>query len=371
MKIITNKINIEPESEYNLDSVLFFDIETTGLSKENSQVYLIGCAYRNSREKVPDARSNSPDTGCQEEGEQSAWVIRQYLAESAMDERYVVEDFLKFAEGFKTLIHFNGERFDVPYIDYKAGLYDIDFKLSDMDNIDIYKNVKPLRTFLGMESMSQKAIEQFLGIARDDEMGGGELIPYFYEYEKTADVHLERLLLLHNFDDIQGMLKITVFSNYLGVLDGAFIIDDFRPADNNMTFDIRLEKNLPVPFEKAVPGLLFAGNDDFAQLVVNIYEGEAEYQIEDYKNYYYLTMENKVIHKDVAQFVDREYRRKAKKSECFVKKDSRFLPQHKNYFEPVFMKDNDRICTYFEIEELRSADPLRIKAYVLDLIRHM
>ena len=77
MKIITKTVTEIPD--YNIESiapkgdVLLFDIETTGLKKETTQVYLIGCSYY----------------------ENDCWVIRQFLAESALDEAEVIESFLK------------------------------------------------------------------------------------------------------------------------------------------------------------------------------------------------------------------------------------------------------------------------------------
>ena len=49
--------------------------------------------------------------------------------------------------------------------------------------------------------MSQKSLERFLKIERDDLYGGGALIPVFYEFERSADKEAEDLLLLlcHQF----------------------------------------------------------------------------------------------------------------------------------------------------------------------------
>ena len=49
MKIVTKNTDFFPE--YDLEriapkeEILFLDIETTGLEKESTQVYLIGCAF--------------------------------------------------------------------------------------------------------------------------------------------------------------------------------------------------------------------------------------------------------------------------------------------------------------------------------------
>ena len=155
MKIITDTTELKPAFDLSriapVEDILFFDIETTGLRKESTQVYLIGCAFFHD----------------------GSWKIRQYLAESALDEREVMESFADFASSYKVLIHFNGDGFDIPYLAYKAEFYDLDLDFSTFQSIDIYKLAKPLKKLLGLESMSQKSIERFLQINRDDLYGGG------------------------------------------------------------------------------------------------------------------------------------------------------------------------------------------------------
>ena len=48
--------------------------------------------------------------------------------------------------------------------------------------MDIYKKIRPYRKLLGLESMKQKAIEQFLGISREDKYTGGQLIEVYRDY---------------------------------------------------------------------------------------------------------------------------------------------------------------------------------------------
>ena len=349
MKIIQTTIDTIPESEFNSDSVLFFDIETTGLSKENSQVYLIGCAYKNDE----------------------AWELKQYFAQSALDEREVLEEFLDFAQNFKTLVHFNGDRFDVPYIDFKSEFYGFDFKLSEMENFDIYKASKPLRKFLGLESMSQKAVERFLKIGRDDEMNGGELISYYFEYEKTKSKELEKFLLLHNFDDVKGMLNVLKITNYLGILDGDFKYEKFEENLNYVTFSLRLNKELPVPIELEKDGILIAGGDSYLEVCVPIIRGIASYELKDYENYYYLPLEDKVIHKDVAQFVDKKFKKKATKKNCCIKKEGNFILEYAEVFSPKFYIGNDKKKSYFELENLFKAENKQIEKYIKNLISNL
>ena len=93
------KINIDKgffSQETHLEDVLFFDIETTGLSPGNSRVFLIGIIKKDRDDPFP--------------------VLLQFLAEdnTENEEIALLKAFSAFAQKKKYLVHFNGISFDVP-----------------------------------------------------------------------------------------------------------------------------------------------------------------------------------------------------------------------------------------------------------------
>lgn len=352
MKIITDITDLSPAYDLSriapVEDILFFDIETTGLRKESTQVYLIGCAFFHD----------------------GSWKIRQYLAESALDEREVMENFAEFAAPYKVLVHFNGDGFDIPYLAYKAEYYELNLDFTAFRSIDIYKIAKPLKKLLSLDSMSQKSLERFLKIERDDLYGGGALIPVFYEFERSADKEAEDLLLLHNYDDVRNMIKLLSILNYTGIIDGAFSFADFKLIDRTAVFDYQLEMPVPVSFEKQLDQgrILIAADGDLLQLNIKVYEGEAKLPLSDVENYYYLPEEDRVIHKDVAQFVDKSHRKKATKKNCFLKKEGQFLPQKHTLFTPAFCIDGEKRKTFFELQDSVTTDHRILTEYALDII---
>lgn len=80
---------------------LFIDIETTGLYAKSSSLYLIGCIYYNTQEQPP------------------AWYSIQWFATNYEDEENVLRAFADFASDYRYLIHFNGNQFDIPYLEKK------------------------------------------------------------------------------------------------------------------------------------------------------------------------------------------------------------------------------------------------------------
>ena len=89
------------------DPVLFVDIETLGLSPKTSPIYLIGCGYFDN----------------------NGFNISQFFADSYQDEPYLLQDFLSFSSGFKTLMHFNGDKFDLPFIKGRCRIYGLEHDL--------------------------------------------------------------------------------------------------------------------------------------------------------------------------------------------------------------------------------------------------
>lgn len=171
---------------------LFIDIETTGLYVRSSNLYMIGCAYLDASEDKP-----------------SGWHSIQWLAANYEDEVNVLNAFAAFAKGFRYLIHFNGNQFDIPYLQNKFEQYNIQFSFDDFEGIDIYRRISPFKTFLKLPNCKQKTIENFItSTVREDTYTGGELIDIYHEYVLTHDAEKEHLLLLHNEEDVKGLLEI-------------------------------------------------------------------------------------------------------------------------------------------------------------------
>ncbi len=79
--------------------------------------------------------------------------------------------------------------------------------------------------------MNLKSLEQYLGIARKDELSGRELIPLYFNYTKNRDLAVEKLLLLHNRDDLSGTLDLTALLSYTDFLLGGFTVEDQQTGE--------------------------------------------------------------------------------------------------------------------------------------------
>lgn len=162
------------------ENTMFFDIETTGFSPVKAIVYMIGCARR-IKNRI---------------------VIDQYFAESVDDEAAVIEAFAGSLSGCSTIISFNGVGFDIPFLKNKYKKYKQDDPFCNVQILDIFKELSPIKPLLRLENYKQKSIEAFLGIDREDKYSGGELINVYYEYLAQKDDEKLSLLLTHNYEDV-------------------------------------------------------------------------------------------------------------------------------------------------------------------------
>ena len=334
------------------EQTAFFDIETTGLSPNASSLYLIGLMHFDSIKKE--------------------WILRQWFANDYQTEKEILETFLANLSGVEYLYHFNGRTFDIPYVLKKCKRHAITLTkhcgdlLNDTSGIhciDLLGKVRPLRHALMLQKCNQTALEQWLGIKREDTFSGGELISVYSEYMQQKILNpenaakLEKVLLLHNHDDIEMMLNICSILTYDEYLSDAcksrlLTEENLSSLDICMTPEqtVILTLDLPVPVPKPVHLVTpypetslenIAGTPSLcamlrsAQLLLeknracftfSLYEGSLKFFLPDYKDYYYLTIEDMAVHKSIAEFVDSAYRKKATASTCYLKKEGRFLP---------------------------------------------
>lgn len=323
---------------------LFIDIETTGLYVRSSNLYMIGCAYL-------DEDIDKP----------ACWHTIQWLATNYEDEVNVLNAFAAFAKSYRYLIHFNGNQFDIPYLQNKMQQYNIHFNFDDFEGIDIYRRLSPYKTFLKLPNCKQKTIEHFVtATVREDQYTGGELIDIYHEYVLHHDEEKEHFLLIHNEEDIRGMLEIVaalaipdLFRLPIKVtrVQANYYKDMNQKQCSEIVMNLKLPTALPTEISYGANGCYFTGSGENGKLRVPIYEGELKYFYSNYKDYFYLPKEDIAIHKSVASFVDKDYRIQATARNCYTRKISSYLPQWDVLFTPFFKKDYDDKNLFFELTD--------------------
>ena len=374
------------------EEILFIDIETTGLSPRSSDIYMIG-------------------TGFVENGK---WVVRQFFAESAQEEEKVLSEFSDFSRPFSKVVHFNGDRFDIPFLQSKYEEHKLTDPFGRLSSFDLYKWVKPFKRQLGLADCKQKTVEKFLKINREDQYDGGKLIAVYKDYEESKNSELLELLLLHNFEDVKGMMRMSPILLYVGFFkmfgnlpkisvrtdeeidearymadpksgeDGALQLpvkaikvqaNKYRDLDGDEKYEVFMKLQLPVELPSSitgnVDGCFFKTSGQEATLRVPLYQTELKYFYSNYKDYYYLPQEDMAIHKSLATFVDKDFREKAKPENCYTKKQGQYLMEWDLVFAPFFKRDYEDKSFFFDLNENMKKSRFAMSLYASHVISHI
>lgn len=357
------------EHNYELGSIVFFDIETTGLSADSSYLYLIGCSYY----------------------KDSSYQLIQWFSEGIKEEPLLLTTFFEFIASYRVLIHFNGSGFDIPYLQKKCNLLQLEYSFHDIISIDIYKKILPYKKLLKLSSLKLKSLEVFLNIHRKDIYTGGELIPVYQSY--LGKKHLENLkkrrnpetkliapsesdkllqqLLLHNEEDIIGLFYISPILSYVDLFEKTFRILQAGVNQDLLSIDFEISSNLPVRIAYSNDLIALTAYENTATLTIHIYEGELKHFYENYKDYYYLPAEDYAIHKSLAQFVDKDYREKAKPANCYLKKEGIFAPQYEPVITPFFKMSLQDKLSFAEVHTDFLLQEENLELYVKHILSHI
>lgn len=348
----TNTLNSIPnyplEKRFPVKDTLFFDIETTGLSPKSAVVYLIGVVYF----------------------QHNCWYYTQWMSQTPQEEVLILAHFFDTAKKYTHLVHFNGATFDVPFVNTRAETLGMPSPLPGMNSFDLYKHIRPLKSLLGLSRANQTTLEAFLGCERKDTMNGGELIQVYHSYvHNPEDAQREHLLLLHNHDDIEGLLSLCGFLAYEDMKNGCFQPVENQLLEDDLLLRYRLETPLPRAFSRHLDVGYLSCTQNLLSLMVKSKRGVMKYYFDNYKDYYYLPQEDMAIHKSVASYVDKEHRRQAKAGECYVKQEGIFYPQPAKIFTPAYKLERKDSLSYFQWKKDCCCALSAQKEYALTLLK--
>lgn len=302
MKRIIYPSYIYPGESSDLSSLsqddLFLDIETTGLSKHYNHIYLIGLG-----KYIPSSN------------QVHVW---QYFAQTEDEEILILQEFQKELDQYKSIITFNGNRFDIPFIIERMKHYGLSTEsLEKINKRDLYFDFKKAKQKFQLPSLKQKSIESFLGITRIDEMDGGSLIPVYKSYTKEFHSDSEKLLLLHNEDDVKGMFPLFQMYRYLNLTELKCNIRKIEiEGENQILFWGDINTSFPSEITYRSPQYLIRINENKIKGWIIPEKKDLYFELDNPSDYVYLLAENTILPKLLASTLPKERYRKAKKAEC-------------------------------------------------------
>lgn len=333
-----------------LSDMLYFDIETTGLSAKKSDLYMIGYAT------LTDCKTASifllfNDDGCSEEE--------------------ILTEFAGVAKNYTQLISYNGDTFDIPYLKEKYRQFQIESCLEHLESLDIYRRIRKYKKLFHLNSMRQSDIEELNGICRDSFISGGELISQYKLFLKNGDMTILDNLLTHNKDDIAGLLQISDTLNVDCFLNGAFQITTIELDEEFAVFRLNIPF-LPFRITYGTDGAFFLNAyKNSATLKLHLLCAKLKYFYADYKNYYYLPVEDMAIHKSVAAYVDNAHKVKATKATAYLCHEGLFVRQTKKPVGKIYKQNLEDKISYMELSNQTINDLTLMKEYVTQLLREL
>ncbi len=317
--------------------IIFFDIETTGLGNGKVELYLIGAVYK----------------------EDGVWRMVQWFSEMMWDEEpllvsltELIEKKQKEADGKPPiLVTYNGDGFDIPFV---SKLYDA-YHLPDMTkrahSFDFYRTLRRFKDLFGLPNMKLKTLERYIGIERKDEYSGGELIPVYNEYRRLMPYEEEKknrlrdFLLLHNEEDIIDLPKLCTLLSYELLFKGGYsfasakILELAGESYLDLSYILKMALPKELVYEDEIFAVSASGKEKkLLNIAVKLYKGELRYFYADYKNYYYLPMEDYAVHRSVGKFMDKSARQPAARANCYQRVKGVFLPEEGPIFTPIYRK---------------------------------
>lgn len=341
---------------YFKDHTAFFDIETTGFSGKSSVVYLIGLVVRNGK----------------------SMEIYQFFANNSGEEAEILTAFHDTIKSVSSLISYNGLNFDLPFLKQREEKLQLAFSWELLSFLDLYKETRHFLNHMHLPDKKQKTLENFLGIHREDTFTGGELIDLYRQYEKQPTEQAKTLLLLHNYEDILGMTSLLPLLSYCHFFEEEPVVESatleetlpFGADSPIKELQISIAASLPFPrqisLEKNLYRLVF--RQDHVHLFIPVLESEFYFYYDNYRDYYYLPLEDMAVHKSVASFVDRSHRKKATPGTCYQKRRGLFLPQDGHWFSPCFYPGKKGKSPCFEYRDDFLTDSENLCRYVKNIL---
>lgn len=361
-KAIDQDIRFElPDVPAGPQEVLFLDIETTGISRSASSVYLIGCIYQ------------------QPEG----WQMTQWFDDTGLDEKMILSSFLVFCGKHKYIINYNGNRFDLPFLRARMefhGLISDAASFLSMESVDLYAYAAPYRHLLGLPDYKQQTMEACLGTGRTENADGKEMIDTYKKYLLLPSLEMLDRLVLHNQANVEGLLKLLPLSAFANMEEMQVTVTKAQ-ANYYTDHEGKQAEELLVRFRMdfSLPARIYAGADhcylkiegDSGVLKIPLYSEEMKYFYANYKDYYYLPAEDMAIHKYIASYVDPNRRIQARPETCYTRKTGTYLPQWSLYRTPFFKRSYDSKDIYFEFSDEMKKDRAALSDYAAYVLRHI
>lgn len=198
-----------------LDKAFFIDIETTGLSREYSNIISITVLLY----------------------EKNCYYIHQIFCEYKVDEPEALKYLKDLVKTKEYIITYNGNSFDIPFIVSKYQKYNINFNFDLFIKIDLYNWMRQFKNKLEIENLKLKTVEKHFNIKREDTLCGEDIITLYEAYKVEPRKEFSYLILQHNYEDVFNLPLL--LDNIINLYDSVLYFEGLIVKITNEDFKIK------------------------------------------------------------------------------------------------------------------------------------
>lgn len=174
--------------------VVFFDIETTGLSGgAGTMAFLVGCGWFD---------------------EDDGFLVRQFFLAAPSGEKPMLRALARVFDDASLVVTFNGRTFDVPFMETRWAFHRSDAPTGNMSHFDM---LPPARRLWGRRDLARPdadgcsltALERrVLGFHRHDDVPGFDIPARYFQFLRTGETALVEGILEHNRHDLVSLAAV-------------------------------------------------------------------------------------------------------------------------------------------------------------------
>lgn len=170
--------------------IAILDIETTGFNRNKDIISVVGIV------------TFTNEGNCE--------VIQLFNDDGKSDHK-IIESLTYLLEPIELLVTYNGDGFDLPFVNHKSESIGMKSILRHGDNhhvqsLDLLKISRELFHYLPRKNL--KTVEAELGIGRQDTIDGKEAAESYIRFLKTGNESERDKILLHNVEDILNLIPL-------------------------------------------------------------------------------------------------------------------------------------------------------------------
>lgn len=285
---------------------ILIDIETTGIQKHHDFIVCIGVLYITTSDNI-----KSPH-------------YYQWISKTIDEEKSNLISFINFIKDFSHIYSFSGKSFDIPFLIARCAFHNIGFDIfKDIYLVDIKK---PLLNF----ATNRLNLETLLDFKRQSMSTGRELAKICKLYQNSSENIYKSIILSHNHDELYSLLAFyEVYTTLLGLkntnnasisetnLTNNYLVFNFISASNFLYNFCATYNNISISWAKNTSDIL---------IKVGLYNVNLKKYLLPAKDYYYIISQKQIVHRSIAQFIDKNDKQKVHKDECYISKQNSYAP---------------------------------------------